>query len=140
MLAFAAWSWLPNFVLCGAGLGVLILARGQFYAASRRGSLRRALLVLVLGLAAGVLAGWGLVELFPGSLAHGERLTWAANRVFGGLVSAGDFDGRPLRIAPEPYLKRLCVGGVEKVFELGRTFRNEGVSCKHNPEFTVLEA
>ncbi|WP_438287912.1 amino acid--tRNA ligase-related protein [Streptomyces niveus] len=60
--------------------------------------------------------------------------------MFGGLVSAGDFDGRPLRIAPEPYLKRLCVGGVEKVFELGRTFRNEGVSCKHNPEFTVLEA
>ncbi|MFE3588677.1 bifunctional lysylphosphatidylglycerol synthetase/lysine--tRNA ligase LysX [Streptomyces niveus] len=95
LLTFAAWSWLPNFVLCGAGLVVLILARGQFYAASRHGSLRRALLVLVLGLAAGVLAGWGLVELFPGSLAHGERLAWAANRVFGGLVSAGDFDGRP---------------------------------------------
>ncbi|HVK24441.1 MAG TPA: bifunctional lysylphosphatidylglycerol synthetase/lysine--tRNA ligase LysX [Actinokineospora sp.] len=45
-----------------------------------------------------------------------------------------------LRIAPELYLKRLCVGGVEKVFELGRTFRNEGVSYKHNPEFTMLEA
>ncbi|MEV0650477.1 bifunctional lysylphosphatidylglycerol synthetase/lysine--tRNA ligase LysX [Phytomonospora sp. NPDC050363] len=45
-----------------------------------------------------------------------------------------------LRIAPELYLKRLCVGGVEKVFELGRTFRNEGVSFKHNPEFTMLEA
>jgi lysyl-tRNA synthetase class 2 len=44
-----------------------------------------------------------------------------------------------LRIAPELYLKRLCVGGVEKVFELGRTFRNEGVSFKHNPEFTMLE-
>lgn len=44
-----------------------------------------------------------------------------------------------LRIAPELYLKRLCVGGVEKVFELGRTFRNEGVSHKHNPEFTMLE-
>jgi lysyl-tRNA synthetase class 2 len=45
-----------------------------------------------------------------------------------------------LRIAPELYLKRLCVGGMEKVFELGRTFRNEGVSYKHNPEFTMLEA
>lgn len=45
-----------------------------------------------------------------------------------------------LRIAPELYLKRLCVGGMEKVFELGRTFRNEGVSAKHNPEFTMLEA
>ncbi|MER6534845.1 bifunctional lysylphosphatidylglycerol synthetase/lysine--tRNA ligase LysX, partial [Streptomyces sp900105755] len=45
-----------------------------------------------------------------------------------------------LRIAPELYLKRLCVGGLEKVFELGRTFRNEGVSHKHNPEFTMLEA
>ncbi|WP_234425866.1 bifunctional lysylphosphatidylglycerol synthetase/lysine--tRNA ligase LysX, partial [Streptomyces kebangsaanensis] len=45
-----------------------------------------------------------------------------------------------LRIAPELYLKRLCVGGLEKVFEMGRTFRNEGVSPKHNPEFTMLEA
>ncbi|MES9523359.1 bifunctional lysylphosphatidylglycerol synthetase/lysine--tRNA ligase LysX [Streptomyces capoamus] len=45
-----------------------------------------------------------------------------------------------LRIAPELYLKRLCVGGLERVFELGRTFRNEGVSHKHNPEFTMLEA
>ncbi len=45
-----------------------------------------------------------------------------------------------LRIAPELYLKRLAIGGVESVFELGRTFRNEGVSFKHNPEFTMLEA
>jgi lysyl-tRNA synthetase, class II len=45
-----------------------------------------------------------------------------------------------LRIAPELYLKRLCVGGVDRVFELGRVFRNEGVSVKHNPEFTMLEA
>jgi lysyl-tRNA synthetase class 2 len=45
-----------------------------------------------------------------------------------------------LRIAPELFLKRLAVGGVERVFELGRTFRNEGVSFKHNPEFTMLEA
>jgi lysyl-tRNA synthetase class 2 len=45
-----------------------------------------------------------------------------------------------LRIAPELYLKRLCVGGMERVFEIGRTFRNEGLSAKHNPEFTMLEA
>ena len=45
-----------------------------------------------------------------------------------------------LRIAPELYLKQLVVGGVAKVFELGRTFRNEGVDATHNPEFTMLEA
>ncbi|WP_374101122.1 bifunctional lysylphosphatidylglycerol synthetase/lysine--tRNA ligase LysX [Antrihabitans sp. YC2-6] len=45
-----------------------------------------------------------------------------------------------LRIAPELYLKRLCVAGMEKVFEIGRVFRNEGVDFKHNPEFTILEA
>tara|TARA_B100002052_G_scaffold152484_1_gene139088 strand:+ start:2576 stop:4060 length:1485 start_codon:yes stop_codon:yes gene_type:complete len=44
-----------------------------------------------------------------------------------------------LRIAPELYLKRLMVGGIEKVFELNRNFRNEGLSTKHNPEFTMLE-
>ena len=44
-----------------------------------------------------------------------------------------------LRIAPELYLKRLIVGGFEKVFEMGRMFRNEGISYKHNPEFTMLE-
>jgi lysyl-tRNA synthetase class 2 len=44
-----------------------------------------------------------------------------------------------LRIAPELYLKRLVVGGFEKVFEVNRNFRNEGVSTRHNPEFTMLE-
>lgn len=44
-----------------------------------------------------------------------------------------------LRIAPELYLKRLVVGGFEKVFEIGRVFRNEGLSTRHNPEFTMLE-
>jgi len=44
-----------------------------------------------------------------------------------------------LRISPELYLKRLLVGGMERVFELGRVFRNEGVSTRHNPEFTMLE-
>src|SRR4029453_2424298 len=43
------------------------------------------------------------------------------------------------RIAPELYLKRLVVGGFEKVYELNRNFRNEGISYKHNPEFTMLE-
>jgi lysyl-tRNA synthetase class 2 len=45
-----------------------------------------------------------------------------------------------LRIALELYLKRLMVGGIDKVFEIGRIFRNEGLSRKHNPEFTMLEA
>ncbi|WP_084211596.1 bifunctional lysylphosphatidylglycerol synthetase/lysine--tRNA ligase LysX [Pseudonocardia acaciae] len=51
-------------------------------------------------------------------------------------------DRRPLylRIAPELYLKRLCVAGLDKVFELGRNFRNEGADATHNPEFTMLEA
>jgi lysyl-tRNA synthetase class 2 len=44
-----------------------------------------------------------------------------------------------LRIAPELYLKRLIVGGLERVYEIGRLFRNEGVSHKHNPEFTSIE-
>ena len=44
-----------------------------------------------------------------------------------------------LRIAPELYLKRLVVGGFEKVYEINRNFRNEGLSTKHNPEFTMLE-
>jgi lysyl-tRNA synthetase, class II len=45
-----------------------------------------------------------------------------------------------LRIATELYLKRLVVGGLERVFEIGRTFRNEGIDSTHNPEFTMLEA
>ena len=44
-----------------------------------------------------------------------------------------------LRIAPELYLKRLVVGGIEQVFEINRSFRNEGLSTRHNPEFTMLE-
>ena len=44
-----------------------------------------------------------------------------------------------LRIAPELYLKRLVVGGFEKVFEINRNFRNEGMSTRHNPEFTMME-
>src|SRR5512132_64156 len=44
-----------------------------------------------------------------------------------------------MRIAPELYLKRLVVGGIERVFEINRNFRNEGISTQHNPEFTMLE-
>src|SRR6185295_13834893 len=44
-----------------------------------------------------------------------------------------------LRIAPELYLKRLTVGGLERVFEINRNFRNEGISTQHNPEFTMME-
>jgi lysyl-tRNA synthetase class 2 len=58
------------------------------------------------------------------------------------LVSDLDMDGWKdlyLRIAPELYLKRLVVGGLEKVFEINRNFRNEGISTRHNPEFTMVE-
>ena len=44
-----------------------------------------------------------------------------------------------LRIAPELYLKRLTVGGLERVYEINRNFRNEGISTQHNPEFTMME-
>ncbi|GHD88061.1 bifunctional lysylphosphatidylglycerol synthetase/lysine--tRNA ligase LysX [Streptomyces naganishii] len=87
----------PSFVLCGLALLALIAARGEFYAASRRGAVWRALAVLVGGLAAAILVGWGLVALFPGTLPPGLHLAWSANRVLGGLASARDFDGRPPR-------------------------------------------
>jgi lysyl-tRNA synthetase class 2 len=62
----------------------------------------------------------------------------AAARPFATHHNALDLD-LYLRIAPELYLKRLVVGGFEKVFEVNRNFRNEGISTKHNPEFTMLE-
>ncbi len=69
-----------------------------------------------------------------------QRIHGGANaRPFQTHINAYDLD-LYLRIAPELYLKRLCVGGVERVFELGRAFRNEGVDFSHNPEFTLLEA
>jgi lysyl-tRNA synthetase class 2 len=64
--------------------------------------------------------------------------TGAAARPFKTYHHALDSDFY-LRIAPELWLKRLVVGGFERVFELGRVFRNEGVSPRHNPEFTMLE-
>jgi lysyl-tRNA synthetase, class II len=62
----------------------------------------------------------------------------AAARPFKTHHNALDMD-LYLRIAPELYLKRLVVGGLERVFEINRNFRNEGISTKHNPEFTMLE-
>ena len=60
-------------------------------------------------------------------------------RPFATHINAYDLD-LYLRIALELYLKRLIVGGIEKVYEIGRNFRNEGVDATHNPEFTMLEA
>jgi lysyl-tRNA synthetase, class II len=62
----------------------------------------------------------------------------AAARPFKTHHNALDMD-LYLRIAPELYLKRLVVGGIERVFEINRNFRNEGISTRHNPEFTMLE-
>ncbi|MFJ7074128.1 bifunctional lysylphosphatidylglycerol synthetase/lysine--tRNA ligase LysX [Streptomyces sp. NPDC098781] len=87
----------PSLIVCGLALALLIVARGEFYAASRRAAVRRALGVLVVGLVIGILIGWGLVELFPGTLPQSQRLAWAADRVCGGLVSGATYDGRPPR-------------------------------------------
>ena len=62
----------------------------------------------------------------------------AAGRPFNTYHNEYDID-LYLRIAPELYLKRLLVGGLDKVYEINRSFRNEGVSTRHNPEFTMLE-
>src|SRR3984885_10063202 len=62
----------------------------------------------------------------------------AAARPFSTHYNALELD-MYLLIAPELYLKRLVVGGFERVYELNRVFRNEGVSTQHNPEFTMLE-
>lgn len=66
------------------------------------------------------------------------KATGAAAKPFKTHHSALDID-LFARIAPELYLKRLVVGGFEKVYELNRNFRNEGISTRHNPEFTMLE-
>ncbi len=63
----------------------------------------------------------------------------ARGRPFKSQHNAYDMDVY-LRIAPELYLKRLLVGGLERVYEMNRNFRNEGISTRHNPEFTMLEA
>ncbi len=70
-----------------------------------------------------------MMQLIPGG---------AAARPFVTHHNALDLD-LYLRVAPELYLKRLTVGGLERVFEINRSFRNEGLSTRHNPEFTMLE-
>jgi lysyl-tRNA synthetase class 2 len=83
------------------------------------------------------LVGKGFLEVETPIL---QQIHGGANaRPFLTHINAYDLD-LYLRIAPELYLKRLCIGGVERVFELGRAFRNEGVDFSHNPEFTLLEA
>jgi lysyl-tRNA synthetase, class II len=83
------------------------------------------------------LIGKGFLEVETPIL---QKIHGGANaRPFLTHINAYDLD-LYLRIAPELYLKRLLVGGVERVFELGRAFRNEGVDFSHNPEFTLLEA
>jgi len=89
----------------------------------------------------------GLIRKFFDQASYTEVETPMLHRVAGGAAgrpflthhNATDSDVY-LRIAPELYLKRLLVGGLERVYEVNRSFRNEGVSTRHNPEFTMLEA
>jgi lysyl-tRNA synthetase class 2 len=83
-----------------------------------------------------ILEGHGYIEVETPMLT--PLATGAAARPFKTHHNALDID-LYARIAPELYLKRLLVGGFEKVYELNRNFRNEGVSTRHNPEFTMLE-
>ena len=82
------------------------------------------------------LAGRGFVEV-EGPMLHAIA-GGAAARPFMTHHNALDID-LYLRIALELHLKRLLVGGIERVYELGRVFRNEGIDARHNPEFTMLE-
>src|SRR4029077_17421938 len=83
-----------------------------------------------------ILEEWGFVEVETPVLQ--PRYGGAFAKPFVTHYDALDED-RYLRIATELYLKRLIVGGLEKVYEIGKDFRNEGVSYKHQPEFTMLE-
>jgi lysyl-tRNA synthetase, class II len=83
-----------------------------------------------------ILAEWDFIEVETPVLQ--PRYGGAFARPFVTHYDALDED-RYLRIATELYLKRLIVGGLEKVYEIGKDFRNEGVSFKHHPEFTMLE-
>jgi lysyl-tRNA synthetase class 2 len=83
-----------------------------------------------------ILDEWGFVEVETPVLQ--PRYGGAFARPFVTHYDALEED-RYLRIATELYLKRLIVGGLEKVYEIGKDFRNEGVSFKHHPEFTMLE-
>ena len=78
------------------------------------------------------------IHLSPIDLNFLSVTNGAAARPFATYHNALDME-LFLRIAPELYLKRLVVGGMERVFEVNRSFRNEGLSPRHNPEFTMLE-
>ncbi|MFJ4483176.1 bifunctional lysylphosphatidylglycerol synthetase/lysine--tRNA ligase LysX [Streptomyces longwoodensis] len=128
----------PSLVVCTLALAVLVVARAEFYAASRHGAVRRALLVLLAGLGLAILAGWGLVELFPGTLPSAQRLPWAANRVLGGLVSARSFDGRP----PRPLYFFLGLFGALALLNAAATlFRSQRMEAAlHGDEETRIRA
>ncbi|MET9973260.1 phosphatidylglycerol lysyltransferase domain-containing protein, partial [Streptomyces sp. NPDC006356] len=128
----------PSLIVCALALALLIVARGEFYAVSRRAAVRRALGVLVLGLAVGILAGWGLVELFPGTLPQGQRLAWAADRVCGGLVSGASYDGRP----PRPLYFLLGLFGALALLNAAATlFRSQRMEAAlHDDEEARIRA
>jgi lysyl-tRNA synthetase class 2 len=100
---------------------------------SRRDAIVRARMVTAIRR---ILDGWGFVEVETPILQ--PRYGGAFAEPFVTHWNSLDED-RYLRIATELYLKRLIVGGLEKVYEIGKDFRNEGVSFKHHPEFTMLE-
>ena len=128
----------PSLIVCALALALLIAARGEFYAASRRAAVRRALGVLVVGLAIGILVGWGLVELFPGTLPQGQRLAWAADRVCGGLVSGTSYDGRP----PRPLYFLLGLFGALALLNAAATlFRSQRMEAAlHDDEEARIRA
>lgn len=129
---------IPSLAVCGLGLALLIVARREFYAASRRAAVRRALVVLLVGLVAAILLGWGLVELFPGTLPRGRRLLWAADRVCGGLVSGRTYDGRP----PRPLFFVLGLFGALALLNAAATlFRSQRMEAAlHDDEEARIRA
>jgi len=82
------------------------------------------------------LDGQGFLEVETPTM--GTLVSGAAAKPFSTHHNALDLDLN-MRVAPELYLKRLVVGGLERVYEIGRCYRNEGISTRHNPEFTMLE-
>ncbi|MFG3582703.1 bifunctional lysylphosphatidylglycerol synthetase/lysine--tRNA ligase LysX [Streptomyces sp. NPDC047990] len=129
---------LPSFAVCGTALVLLVVARREFYADSRRGAVWRALAVLAAGLVVAILLGWGVVELFPGTLPRGDRLTWAAGRVCGGLVSADSFGGRP----PHPVYFLLGLFGAVALLNAAATlFRSQRLEAAlHGDEESRIRA
>ncbi|MBC2903745.1 bifunctional lysylphosphatidylglycerol synthetase/lysine--tRNA ligase LysX [Streptomyces cupreus] len=129
---------IPSLVVCALALALLIAARREFYAASRRAAVRRALAVLCAGLALGILIGWGLVELFPGTLPPGQRPAWAADRVCGGLVSGGTYDGTPPRFL---YFLLGLFGALALLNAAATLFRSQRLEAAlHDDEETRIRA